>query len=178
MKSSLLRPFGRLVFTGLCLFGLAGCGDGLPKTYKATGKVVYKDLPVEGAVVTFELATGSVATGVTNAEGQFELTTFSQGDGAVAGTHIVTVRKTKGGLVVPKVQTTVDVKSMEEANKKQTVEMQEKMKKGGGQKLASAISPPTTDVLPVKYSKKETSPLKSTVTHDANANDFSIKLED
>jgi len=49
-------------------------------------------VPVAGAAVAFSpLAGGRRATGVTDAEGRFRLTTFRPGDGAVLGEHVASV---------------------------------------------------------------------------------------
>lgn len=48
--------------------------------------------PVADANVNFQLADGSrSASGVTNSQGRFELTTFAAGDGALPGEYLVAV---------------------------------------------------------------------------------------
>lgn len=50
--------------------------------------------PVEGAQVSFTTtASTRVARGKTDAGGNYTLTTFSTGDGAIAGDHVVTIIK-------------------------------------------------------------------------------------
>src|SRR5262245_50413981 len=75
-----------------------GCGDGHIPTYPVKGKLTYQDgSPVSAAVITFQPTdppAGSKplpARGVVQDDGTFELTTFTTGDGAVAGHHRVTV---------------------------------------------------------------------------------------
>ncbi|QDU28239.1 hypothetical protein ETAA8_33390 [Anatilimnocola aggregata] len=79
----------------LAILFLAGCGDTGPKTYKIPGKLVYEDgTPVPAASVVFQTTLdGQVipARGVSTPEGQFELTTFNDGDGVVAGEHDVAI---------------------------------------------------------------------------------------
>ena len=74
---------------------LAGCGGGAdrPATQPVKGRVVYKGLPVAEANVTFSPASGRPATGTTDAQGEFTLTTFIAGDGAIEGEHQVLVEK-------------------------------------------------------------------------------------
>lgn len=58
------------------------------------GVVLYRGRPVEGAEVGFMAAGASrYATGKTDADGEFRLSTFEPNDGAIVGTHTVTVRK-------------------------------------------------------------------------------------
>ena len=84
----------------LCLIALcsAGCGSGTPKgrlpVYKVTGLVTYKGKPLPDADITFFNAEANrSAFGRTNSEGQYELTTYAPRDGALEGTHKVTVTK-------------------------------------------------------------------------------------
>ena len=76
-----------------------GCSKGPagPKTAPASGKVTYKNLPVEGATVSF-VGDGKTAPAIaiTDAAGEFILTTSRSGDGAVPGKHRVTVTKIVG----------------------------------------------------------------------------------
>jgi hypothetical protein len=52
-----------------------------------------------GASVTFYHKTGPTARGVTNDQGEFTLTSYDAGDGAVEGSHTITVQKFEGGEV-------------------------------------------------------------------------------
>ncbi len=62
---------------------------------------MYRNQPVQDAEVTFVPAKGPMAAGKTNAQGQFQLSTFTANDGAVAGEHTVLVVK-KEKYVDPK----------------------------------------------------------------------------
>jgi hypothetical protein len=65
-----------------------------PKVVHAGGVVRFNGQPLEGALVSFTNQTLSVsASGRTDAEGKFILTTFEPGDGAVPGKHTVSVSK-------------------------------------------------------------------------------------
>jgi len=78
------------------LFG--GCGDSGPLTSPVTGQVVYPDgtsPPLGGRVVFASASAGGDAThaakGYFGADGKFQLTTFSENDGAVPGDYKVAV---------------------------------------------------------------------------------------
>lgn len=87
---------GILLMCGLTF--AAGCSapteDRLP-TFPVTGKVTQGGAPVAGAIVTFSpLSSGTpAALGRTDAQGVYELTTYEQADGAVAGEYKVMVSK-------------------------------------------------------------------------------------
>ena len=68
---------------------IAGCGG---PTVRCEGQVLLDGEPLPGATVMFIPEDGSrVATGRTDTEGYFRLTTFEPGDGALPGEHRVTV---------------------------------------------------------------------------------------
>jgi hypothetical protein len=72
---------------------LPGCGgDSVAETAEVSGVVLYKGQPVAGAEVNFRPKEGHPATGRTGPDGRFVLTTYEEGDGAVPGTHTVTVQ--------------------------------------------------------------------------------------
>jgi hypothetical protein len=71
---------------------LIGCGNpGVAPTAEVTGTVTYKGAPLEGVNVVFTPANGRPATGTTDAEGKFTLSTFAAKDGAVPGEHKVAI---------------------------------------------------------------------------------------
>lgn len=82
---------------GLCalvLIPAAGCGGA--NMAKVKGRVVFGGKPVKEAQVTFSPAggqkeTGKPGTGFTDADGNFELSTFKNYDGALLGSHNVLV---------------------------------------------------------------------------------------
>lgn len=87
----------RRMIPGLCalvLIPAAGCGgSGMARV---TGKVLFDGKPVKEAQVTFSPAgggreTGKPATGFTDENGQFDLSTFKNYDGALVGSHNVLV---------------------------------------------------------------------------------------
>jgi hypothetical protein len=92
----------RWISAALLLMLFAGCGRGGTPTYPAGGTVKYEDgSPLFAGSVSFrslDSTDGPSARGDVQADGSFELTTFSPGDGAVLGRHqAVVVLPTQGG---------------------------------------------------------------------------------
>lgn len=72
--------------------------DGLPSPIPAAGTVTYKGKPLAGATVVFLASVPGknrslAAVANTDATGRFVLRTYRDGDGAIAGHHQVTIRK-------------------------------------------------------------------------------------
>ncbi len=75
----------------LCAALLAGCG-GESRVAEVRGVVTLDGTPVGEASVAFTpRAGGRPAYGITKSDGTFELTTYQQNDGALIGTHRVTI---------------------------------------------------------------------------------------
>ena len=70
---------------------VAGCGPrpGTDPTANVTGTVTLDGQPIERVSVAFMPESGRPASGLTDASGNFELSTFDTGDGAVLGKHKV-----------------------------------------------------------------------------------------
>ncbi|HKB01694.1 MAG TPA: hypothetical protein VKD90_05710 [Gemmataceae bacterium] len=75
---------------------LPGCGG--ERVAPVKGRVVFNGQPVKEAAITFspvgdgnQLETGKPATGFTEPDGTFVLSTFGTEDGALVGTHSVNV---------------------------------------------------------------------------------------
>lgn len=73
-----------------------------PPVYPVKGRVLYEGRPAPGAVVILHLATGEPAKvsrphARADANGDFELTTYRTGDGAPAGTYVVTLEWKQAG---------------------------------------------------------------------------------
>lgn len=84
----------RVAMLAAVLAVVSGCGPKHPETIPVNGSVALDGKPVEGAAVVFTPEEGRMATGTTDASGRFQLSTFQLGDGALPGTHRVTVAKT------------------------------------------------------------------------------------
>ncbi|MSR58481.1 MAG: carboxypeptidase regulatory-like domain-containing protein [Planctomycetaceae bacterium] len=152
---------------GVCLAFLLGCpGGGVAptKTYPVSGSVAYKGEPVVGAKVTF-MAEGSSApaSGITDKEGKFQLSTAAINDGAVAGEHKITVVKEEAA------NATVDTSAMDDPAK-----MAQQYNK---QKDSEAGLNTSKMTLPVKYASQATTTLKETVKAEGT-NRFILQLAD
>jgi hypothetical protein len=93
----------RLPIALLTLACSCGCGTKDRATYPVSGKVVFDNgAPLAGGMVMFESEpAGSEprysSAGVIAADGTFQLSTFKEGDGAVAGKHRALVRVKRAG---------------------------------------------------------------------------------
>lgn len=128
---------------------------------KVKGTVTYKGKPVSDAVVNLAMEGASRgASGTTDENGNFKLTTFDTNDGAFVGTHKVTVAKLKTTTPLgkdPKEMTPDDLLKITNEGK-----LGEMAGKSGD--------------IPAKYADTKTSPLKLTI--EAGENQKNIELED
>ena len=80
-----------------------GCGSKneghyVAQTVPVKGTITYKGKALTQGQITFEPENGREAHGTIQPDGTFVMTTFKEGDGAIAGTHRIAVRGTgKGG---------------------------------------------------------------------------------
>ena len=144
-----------------CCVLAAGCGGGSsnPATAPVTGTVQLNGQAVEGATVTFVgEASPRPATGITDAQGKFTLTSFKPNDGAPPGEYSITITKypEAGAGTAPEVDTTKP----------------DAMYGDGG---PDAEGP--ANALPAKYATAVMTPLKETVTAGQD-NDFTFALDD
>ncbi len=96
-----LPRFALMLAFAASLALLAGCGPKRPETMYVEGIVTLDGKPVENAAVMFSPAEGRPASGSTDAQGRFELQTFEPRDGAVPGSHKVTVTLNEVSGVMP-----------------------------------------------------------------------------
>ncbi len=148
---------------------LIGCGgSGFPKTYNVTGTVKQAGKPVDGALVTFIPAEGSKsAVGSTNDKGEFKLSTFGPGDGALPGSYKVTISKmsTPPPSAEPDLQPGV-IASGDIGDDYAPPSDSSGAKSGGGA---------PKNLLPTKYASEATSGLIATVAENDNNNfDFDL----
>lgn len=90
--------FSWIGFVVLSAIGTIGCGGGSPHSMASAGGVVRLDgKPVPGVVVTLHpqmkdsAEGGKSATGITDENGKFQLSTYEINDGAIIGTHQVAI---------------------------------------------------------------------------------------
>jgi hypothetical protein len=146
------------IVCGLLVGG--GCSrEAGPKTVPASGKVLYNGQPVAGAKVAF-LGDGNSlpALGITDKNGEFELTTRDPGDGAVPGKHVVTVSKAVPG-------------------KKQTGPADNSMEAAVARGKEAESDQPSLSLLPDHYAIASQSGLQQTVS-ESGKNYFTIELHD
>jgi hypothetical protein len=86
-----------IVAVALAIAGCSGRPANRPATYPVSGIVQFSGSPVAGATVGFQSKEpqGRSASGITDAQGRYKLTTFSRGDGAPPGNYGVIVLKYK-----------------------------------------------------------------------------------
>lgn len=129
----------------------SGCGGGdYPETVEVNGRVTLDGEPLPNAIVTFMPTDGQrTASGTTNAQGEFSLSTFEPGDGAVPGEHKVAVMP-KEPPPMPGSSSPGDT----------------------GEEKSENYTPP----FPARYGQPGTSGLTATVSADQE-NDFILELE-
>lgn len=142
------------------LVGSAGCGssDG-PKLVDAGGTILFQSRPVADASVVFVPEKGPVATGISDFDGKFTLSTGSR--------HGVVVGPAKVAVVInaPADDHLASPQTMEEGRKM----MMEMMAKRGTTKRAKSA-------IPEKYHDPDTSGLSVTISDDPDKNQFTFEL--
>jgi hypothetical protein len=84
-----------------CCLPIAGCWGRVdklaarrPKTYPASGRVLWNGEPAAGVIVSLDAKSHRLsAVGMSDSTGRFTLKTFKPGDGAAAGEHDVRLEK-------------------------------------------------------------------------------------
>ena len=155
------RPlFAIPVICGLAM-SILGCGSGGPAPiplYKTKGVVTYKGQPVKGATVIFEPEKGTTATGQTDANGEFVMTTSGR-SGVAAGKSKVMIMKAaeSDGADVSKLKAE-DLRDMSTGKRPMI-----NTKKG---------------TVPAKYGSPATTPLEAGVDKNEASNKFDFILVD
>ena len=121
-----------------------GCSRQTP-AYPVSGRVTLDGKPLVDAQISFRPAQGPEAFGVLDGEGRYRLSTRAAGDGAVAGTHAVTVSQLTVGLA---------------------------LEPGVPPRLERPT--PGVMPVPEKYLRAETSGLSATVAPGVNTFDFNL----
>jgi hypothetical protein len=149
------------------LFMVTGCGEGGgAATVKVKGVVMAGGKAVDDAVITFySKSGGEAASGRTDAEGKFQLTTRKPNDGAVPGDYIVTVAKAGSEATGMSFDATQGEMSPEYIAAMKNVAKPPKEVKGL----------PVKGALPAKYASVKDSGLVRTVT-SSGPNEFDFDL--
>lgn len=164
MNKRTLRSFLAVLLAGSVLW--LGCGQGedgdRPATYPVTGTVTLQGEAVEGATVNFQLADGSgSAVGMTDAGGDYSLTTFKSGDGAVPGEYKIKITQYKGEEIT--------------GASNDSGELGDDYAPPGEGGEEESAEP--ENLLPAVYADPSTSRLTATV-RESGENKFDFKLED
>lgn len=85
------------IATAAALLAAIGCSDSGPKLADVEGVVTVDGRPMGYVGVVFHPPVGPIATGNTNAEGRFTLTTANR-SGALVGDHVVTIADSSSGV--------------------------------------------------------------------------------
>jgi hypothetical protein len=163
----MMRKLASAAVCVACCFSFAGCSDSdRPNVAPVRGKVTYNSKPVAGATVEF-LCPGAPrpASGTTDADGHYHLTTFEPEDGAILGTHVITVNKYNAEQEESPLQPVAPGKSINEAiaeDMRRSVDTIEKAKKA-------------KPLLPPKYGNRSTSDLNREVVAGENVIDIELK---
>jgi hypothetical protein len=146
----------RLMGLTLLLFALAGCG-GRYTPVPVSGVVTLDGEPIAGATVFFYVTgdskDGRLATGTTDKEGKFRLSTLGKNDGALPRPYKVVIHKyvpTKPNLKIPEFPKTPEGRAQREDF------MYENFQAQGIQ--------PFKNSLPTQYADSKSTPLECNVT--------------
>jgi hypothetical protein len=153
---AMTSPFRGLfasLMLAVCFSGINGCSrqPQRPPTFPVSGTVTLKGQPLEGARIVLVPTTPGVegCAAVSDAQGKFQVTTFSQGDGAQAGSYGIQVTKYDGKPPSKEDQ----VRHMTEEEEQKVYFPDEKP------------TPPAKNLLSKKYQLAATSGLTLTVTN-------------
>ena len=141
---------------GMVLFG---CNGG-PRLGKVSGRVTFKGKPVPTGTIMFHPDAGPAAVGAIGSDGTYTLTTIKSGDGAVVGSHRVTIQATTVGP-----GSLADPKSFEE-------EMELAQRKDPKAKVL--VPGKVNWLVPEKYSRPDTTDLTAQVQSGTNTIDFPL----
>jgi hypothetical protein len=167
-----------VALTAAVTAAFSGCtGGGTAETLKVTGKITHNGQTVPGAMVTFSptAPNGQAASGITNTQGEYTLTTYEAGDGARPGDYKVLVSKTlaaKGD--VAKESTGSDPSAAYLAAEARGINISTGEVKPGSE---AAIAQEAKDLLPAKYKLASSTDLGAKVEKGKD-NNFNFDLKD
>jgi hypothetical protein len=150
---------GILVVVTLATPGCSCSRNDRPRVAPVQGRVLFNGEPVAGADVTF-ICEGAprFSAGKTDEQGNFTLSTFGPGDGAILGVNKVTVTKSAGpgeGLGGDLPDPEAYFRAIDEMER------------------AEEAGEPTSE-LPARYADPKTSDLSVTVTEGENQSDLKL----
>ena len=91
-----MKNCSTFLFISLLIAGVAGCSDGRPTRVPVSGQVLIDGKPLTRGDVRFISAVGRAAQGSLDNEGRFHLTCYEENDGALLGTHKVSITSAVG----------------------------------------------------------------------------------
>lgn len=143
---------------------LSGCGGGEASVtlVESKGKVLLDGEPLANAQVSFIPASGPSATGTTTSDGTFKLTTGGR-LGAVPGDCRVAVFAVAKG-------------SSDASAELESMTPEDMAEMAGTQGFQKMMDESSTEVIPSRYNKPDTSKLIATVSSNAADNDFFFEL--
>jgi hypothetical protein len=169
----LMRQLAWLLVAGL-LAGAGGCNKGPSlKTYPVKGSVTYNGKAVSGATVSYVSTNpdSPVATGITDTDGQFSLSTYVKPTevlrGVVPGDYKVTITKLPSEANGGAGQVEYSESLSPEERSEQMTKMWEFKKKREAAGGAANASKPKPEI-PEKYASVKTSGLNATVVTGEN----------
>lgn len=148
MNYRVSRRFGAWI-AALCASAWLGCGPTRPETAPVAGRVTFQGKPVAEGMITFLPEHGRPAIGAIGPDGGYRLTTFETGDGAPPGKYTVTIEARR--VTAPPAP----------KNMKDEVNLPL-----GRTKVEWLV--------PERYARPDTSPLKAEVVRGANTIDFNL----
>lgn len=158
MNGMFTRAWCLILVCGLIVaVGCAPTDTERPATEAVSGVVTLAGTPVEGAIVTFVPADaeGESAVGKTDASGKYTLTTWEEGDGAMAGEYNVKIVKFEAPAATDESGIEADDEGAYIPN--------------------DASSGDQSNLLPEKYSNPGQSGLTATVAAGTNTCDFALE---
>jgi len=90
-RSHCAIPLNLLLLAGLLIVTMIGCSDGRPQRVPVSGQVLIDGVPLTYGYVRLIPEDARPAWAQIGSDGCFTLKTFEDGDGAVLGTHPMTI---------------------------------------------------------------------------------------
>jgi len=141
------------------IFVVSGCGSNRPHPVATSGTVTLDGKPLQQGVVEFWPDKGVPARGKIQEDGTFSMKTYDEGDGVVPGSYVVTVKAT----TVEQGEVSVAAPSSLEEEMKMAQENKGKAK-----------LPVVKWITPQRYSIRDKTELRATITEANDALTFSL----